>query len=422
LINGRIDPRTGAFTPYDQPTRDKTAGRVGVNRGIAEHEAAHVAAIGVQDGLTLVEAWAGDREGSARFSGGGAWEQALVTVVGHMVDGEEGWPPARPSKSGYWFDEQQLAGYAEEIGHDGYVELCDQARRVVADPRFHDIKAVAEELLARGVVLDHGRLEQIRDAVRPAGPAGKSAGTRHKTFQALSTKADGGTGVFTALVAVFGNVDKGGDRIVPGAFTKTLAKWRASRDPIPVIWSHDWKSPDAHIGVADPNDVVENDRGLLVRGRLDIDDNELARRVHKLMRRRSLKEFSFGYSVPPGGERRGKDGANELIEIDLVEVGPTLKGMNPATELHAVKGDPPPDDTDRVEREHREISRAFDSLDRPTFERERDRMLALLEGADKPKSTRRRSLHEQQLRRQCDRIKLEAALGWDLDLIERTVR
>jgi hypothetical protein len=37
------------------------------------------------------------------------------------------------------------------------------------------------------------------------------------------------------------------------------------------------------------------------------------------------------------GERKARDGANELYEINLAEVGPTLKGMNPDTELHAVK-------------------------------------------------------------------------------------
>jgi hypothetical protein len=47
--------------------------------------------------------------------------------------------------------------------------------------------------------------------------------------------------------------------------------------------------------------------------------------------------FSFCYRVPVGGQRRAKDGANELRELELVELGPTLKGMNPATELHAVK-------------------------------------------------------------------------------------
>jgi hypothetical protein len=50
-----------------------------------------------------------------------------------------------------------------------------------------------------------------------------------------------------------------------------------------------------------------------------------------------LKEFSFGYSVPAGGQKKAKDGANDLSEIEIAEVGPTLKGMNPSTELHAVK-------------------------------------------------------------------------------------
>lgn len=142
-------------------------------------------------------------------------------------------------------------------------------------------------------------------------------------------------GTFEATVAVFNNVDKGGDRIIPGAFEKTLAKWNKSGDPIPVIFNHDWASPMAHIGVVE--DAKETASGLWVKGRLDVEDNEVARQVHRLMSRRSLKEFSFGYAVPTGGERRAKDGANELLEIELAEVGPTLKGMNPSTELHAVK-------------------------------------------------------------------------------------
>jgi len=157
----------------------------------------------------------------------------------------------------------------------------------------------------------------------------------HKTFDILEAKSDAQSGTFEATVAVFGNVDRGGDRIMPGAFKNTLAKWEASGDPIPVILSHQWDNPMAHIGVVEK--AVETDKGLHVKGRLDVADNEVARQVHRLMARRSLKEFSFGYEVPKGGEKRAKDGANELLQIDLAEVGPTLKGMNPATELHAVK-------------------------------------------------------------------------------------
>jgi hypothetical protein len=157
----------------------------------------------------------------------------------------------------------------------------------------------------------------------------------HKTYPFEFKSLDDDAGTFEATVAVFGNVDKGGDRILPGAFEKSLAQWEASGDPIPVIFNHDWGTPDAHIGVVEH--AIETSSGLLVKGRLDVDDNPVARQVHRLMQRRSLKEFSFGYSVPKGGEKRAKDGANDLLQIDLAEVGPTLKGMNPATELHSVK-------------------------------------------------------------------------------------
>ena len=156
----------------------------------------------------------------------------------------------------------------------------------------------------------------------------------HKNFPFEFKNLDE-AGTFEATVAVFGNVDKGGDRIIRGAFKKTLAAWAASGDPIPVIFNHDWGTPDAHIGVV--SQARETRDGLHVTGRLDVDDNPVARQVHRLMMRRSLKEFSFGYSVPEGGSRRTKDGVTELLELELAEVGPTLKGMNPSTELHSVK-------------------------------------------------------------------------------------
>lgn len=77
-------------------------------------------------------------------------------------------------------------------------------------------------------------------------------------------------------------------------------------------------------------------RGLYVKGQIDhLDQNPLAAHVHRLMNQRLLKEFSFGYTVPTGGETKAKDGAYDLTEINLIEVGPTLKGLNPDTELLA---------------------------------------------------------------------------------------
>lgn len=153
----------------------------------------------------------------------------------------------------------------------------------------------------------------------------------------MEVKAAGDEGSFTALASVFGNVDLVGDKMLPGAFTKTLEDWRTSGDPIPVILSHQHDDPMALIGKADPNDVIETDEGLLVRGQLDISDNPTAKQVHKLMKDRLLKGWSFAYSVPKDGQKRGKDGVNEVSEVKLVETGPTLVGANPEATLQAVK-------------------------------------------------------------------------------------
>ena len=159
----------------------------------------------------------------------------------------------------------------------------------------------------------------------------------HKSFDLVEVKAaDDATGSFTALASVFGNVDAGGDRMVRGAFKNTLERWREKGDPIPIIFSHDWDNPESVIGKADPNQVVETEQGLMVNGTLDLEDNPKASYIHKLMKERLIKGWSFGYTVPKGGQER-KDGANEVSEVDLIETGPTLKGMNDQAELQAVK-------------------------------------------------------------------------------------
>lgn len=169
-----------------------------------------------------------------------------------------------------------------------------------------------------------------------------------KTFPA-HFKADGADGTFEAVVAVYNNVDLQGDRILPGAFANTLAEWRASGDPIPVVFSHQWQDLDAHLGGVDPADAVELEPGderlpdtlaelggLWVRGTLDMDDPAAAK-VHRKMSQRLIKEFSFAYDIRAGGSKRGSDGVTELTDLDLFEVGPTLKGANPATVLIAAK-------------------------------------------------------------------------------------
>lgn len=168
-----------------------------------------------------------------------------------------------------------------------------------------------------------------------------TATIQHLSFPVAEFKAlgDPKNGEWSALVAVFGNVDRVGDRVKKGAYSDTLTEWRSKGDPIPMIWNHEWSNPFAHIGYSAPEDVVENDAGLLVkRAKTDM-DKPFAAQVFDLMVTRRVKEFSFGYNAREEAMVKGEDGRwiNELLNLELFEIGPTLKGVNPDTRLIAAK-------------------------------------------------------------------------------------
>lgn len=165
---------------------------------------------------------------------------------------------------------------------------------------------------------------------------------KHRVFSLKSFKAtDEALGQFEALVAVFNNVDRVGDMIIPGAFEDTLKSWQEKGAPIPVIYSHEWDNLDAHIGeVLEAKEVEE---GLWVKAQIDLEE-EFAKRVFKKMQRGTLRQFSFAYDVQESaqvdrGEKETPRFINELRRLDLLEVGPCLVGMNPDTQLLDLKGD-----------------------------------------------------------------------------------
>lgn len=169
-----------------------------------------------------------------------------------------------------------------------------------------------------------------------------------KSFPVSHVKAvDLDAGTFEAIVAVFGNVDLHGDRIIAGAFADSLDRWKSSGDPIPVIFSHQWHDLNAYLGQADASDVreiepgseelpeaIRDNGGLFVKGSIDTEEPE-GRKALKLLKNRVVREFSFAYDIEE--EERGEDGRNELRALDLIELGPTLKGANPLTQLLGAK-------------------------------------------------------------------------------------
>lgn len=162
-----------------------------------------------------------------------------------------------------------------------------------------------------------------------------------KNFPVTEIKAlpDDEPGTFEAIVACFGNVDRGGDRMKKGSFARTLK----DRGLPPIIWSHNWDIPP--IGTVE--EAVENNSGLRIKGRLFVgedEDSPVARQVYTAMKAKDgngmspLREFSFGYeAVASKGEEVEGEEIRVLEDVELFEVGPTLVGMNPATQLLAVK-------------------------------------------------------------------------------------
>jgi len=151
------------------------------------------------------------------------------------------------------------------------------------------------------------------------------------------------SGVFEAIVATW-DLDSYGDKIVQGAFADTLADWRASGDPLPVLWAHQSGDPESHIGVV--LEAEERDEGLWVKAQLDPDDltdpKSRTAKVYKLLKGRRVTQFSFAFDVEEGAwvERR-EDGVDqsyyELRKLKLFEVGPCLVGVNQQTDLLAIK-------------------------------------------------------------------------------------
>lgn len=172
-----------------------------------------------------------------------------------------------------------------------------------------------------------------------------------KSYPIAGLKAiDTETGQFEAIVSVFGNVDLHGHRIDSHAFDASIDRWRASGDPIPVIFSHQWDDLSAYLGTINPDnlealqpgddrlpDGLKDFGGLFVAGQLDTTEPE-GRKAAKLLKSRAVREFSFAYDV--FDEAKGDDGHLDLLELDILEIGPTLKGANPLTQLVSAKSAP----------------------------------------------------------------------------------
>ncbi len=137
-------------------------------------------------------------------------------------------------------------------------------------------------------------------------------------------------GEFTGYASTFGNVDRGGDVVERGAFLKTLSL--KSPSDVLMLLQHNAKG----YPIGDWLEIRENDHGLMVRGRLDLEDPDGAR-VYNAMKKGRLKGMSIGYFIPKGGAEMNRNGVRHLKEIALEEISIVTRPMNTRALADGVK-------------------------------------------------------------------------------------
>lgn len=148
---------------------------------------------------------------------------------------------------------------------------------------------------------------------------------------------------FEGYAAVFNNIDSGGDKIIPGAFTQALAEHYPNEGAgIPVYWNHETNDPFKNLGTTVK--AYEDSHGLKVEGVIDI-TTSTGKQVAKLLKEKRVAHMSFAYTVNDGSWVDGEknhDGTRtlgyyELRSLNLFEISICPIGMNNETEVSAKK-------------------------------------------------------------------------------------
>ena len=150
--------------------------------------------------------------------------------------------------------------------------------------------------------------------------------TKTRSFP-LEIKAASGR-KFEGHGSIFGNVDLGGDIVVPGAFARTMADHKAEGTMPLMFWMH---QADQVPGVW--LEMGEDKDGLHVVGELL--DTSLGRDMMTLLDRKAVRGLSIGYSPVEVGW--GREGERLLKQVALHEVSIVSMAMNPLARVESLK-------------------------------------------------------------------------------------
>jgi HK97 family phage prohead protease len=144
-------------------------------------------------------------------------------------------------------------------------------------------------------------------------------------------------GIIEAVVSVFDNVDSYNERVIQGAFTKSLETKMPKG-----VWMHNWELPVAktleavELKSGDPRlpESIKGYGGLFIRGKFNL-NTQRGKEAFSDISEGIIDEFSIGYTV--NTDQMAEDGVRELTDVNLMEWSPVLVGANPATAILSMK-------------------------------------------------------------------------------------
>ncbi len=137
-------------------------------------------------------------------------------------------------------------------------------------------------------------------------------------------------GIIKGYGSTFGNVDRGSDRVIKGAFKKTLKEHKAKGRQIRMKFQH-----GSLIGGWEK--FKEDDNGLFLEGKINLQVQE-GQEAYSLAKQGVLTDLSIGYwaSDTEFVTENGQDIRN-LKEVELFEVSPVGEPMNVMAQITDVK-------------------------------------------------------------------------------------
>ena len=128
--------------------------------------------------------------------------------------------------------------------------------------------------------------------------------------------------------SVFDEVDSHNDRVVRGAFTKSLSAGAKSGKKPKFLWHHQQDAVIGHWSV-----LREDDHGLYVEGHL-IPGVQKADEAAALIQHKAIDGLSIGYRVTKAIKGKEASSFRLLTEVDLIEISLVTFPSNGQSLLH----------------------------------------------------------------------------------------